>query len=173
VLSCCLLSVRRRTRFGSPVWPETLVEMARVAFYDPRGHHACFHRSRRLRPVGATSSFVYCSPLAWLRRGHSLFIRSSYETSHPGNRMNQQLRAISELDRVIHEPGRLMIVALLSAFKECDFLYLLHETEMNKGNLPATWRGWRKLLMSKFKKNVSRQSAPNRASAHVGRSQSI
>jgi DNA-binding transcriptional ArsR family regulator len=51
--------------------------------------------------------------------------------------MNQQLRAISELDRVIHEPGRLMIVALLSAFKECDFLYLLHETEMNKGNLSS------------------------------------
>jgi hypothetical protein len=27
--------------------------------------------------------------------------------------MNEQLRAISELNRVIHEPGRLMIVALL------------------------------------------------------------
>jgi DNA-binding MarR family transcriptional regulator len=49
--------------------------------------------------------------------------------------MNEQLRAISELDRVIHEPGRLMIVALLGVVKECDFLYLLHETEMNKGNL--------------------------------------
>ena len=51
--------------------------------------------------------------------------------------MNEQLRAISELDRVIHEPGRLMIVALLGAVKECDFLYLLHETEMNKGNLSS------------------------------------
>lgn len=51
--------------------------------------------------------------------------------------MNEQLQAISELDRVIHEPGRLMIVALLSAVKECDFLYLLHETEMNKGNLSS------------------------------------
>jgi len=49
--------------------------------------------------------------------------------------MNDQLRAISELDRVIHEPGRLMITALLAAVKECDFRYLLHETEMNKGNL--------------------------------------
>ena len=51
--------------------------------------------------------------------------------------MNEQLRAISELDRVIHEPGRLMIVALLWAVEECDFLYLLHETEMNKGNLSS------------------------------------
>lgn len=51
--------------------------------------------------------------------------------------MNAQLQAISELDRVIHEPCRLMIIALLSAVKECDFLYLLHETEMNKGNLSS------------------------------------
>ncbi len=51
--------------------------------------------------------------------------------------MNEQLKAISELDRVIHEPGRLIIVALLWGVKECDFLYLLHETGMNKGNLSS------------------------------------
>jgi DNA-binding transcriptional ArsR family regulator len=51
--------------------------------------------------------------------------------------MNDQLRAISQLDRVIHEPGRLMIFILLGAVEECDFLYLLHETEMNKGNLSS------------------------------------
>ena len=51
--------------------------------------------------------------------------------------MNEQLRVISELNRVIHEPGRLMIIALLAVVKECDFLYLLHETEMNKGNLSS------------------------------------
>jgi len=51
--------------------------------------------------------------------------------------MNGQLQAIADLDRVIHEPGRLMIVALLAGVKECDFLFLLHETEMNKGNLSS------------------------------------
>jgi DNA-binding transcriptional ArsR family regulator len=51
--------------------------------------------------------------------------------------MNEQLRAISELDRVIHEPGRLMIVSLLWPVKECDFLYLLNATELNKGNLSS------------------------------------
>jgi DNA-binding MarR family transcriptional regulator len=51
--------------------------------------------------------------------------------------MNQQLRAISELDRVIHEPGRLMILSLLWPIKECDFLYLQNATEMNKGNLSS------------------------------------
>ena len=49
--------------------------------------------------------------------------------------MNQQLRAIFELDRVIHEPGRLMIVALLAGVKECDYQFLLTETRMSKGNL--------------------------------------
>lgn len=51
--------------------------------------------------------------------------------------MNEQLRAIAELDRVIHEPGRMMIVALLAAVEECDFLFLLKETELNKGNLSS------------------------------------
>ena len=51
--------------------------------------------------------------------------------------MNEQLRAIAELDRVIHEPGRMMIVALLAAVEECDFLFLLRETGLNKGNLSS------------------------------------
>ena len=51
--------------------------------------------------------------------------------------MNSHLRNISELDRVIHEPGRLIIVALLSAVEECDFLYLQHESQLNKGTLSS------------------------------------
>ena len=51
--------------------------------------------------------------------------------------MNSQIRTIADLDRVIHEPGRLMVVALLSAVERADFLYLLHETGMNKGTLSS------------------------------------
>jgi DNA-binding MarR family transcriptional regulator len=51
--------------------------------------------------------------------------------------MNEQAKSISMLDRVIHEPGRLMIVALLSGIEEADFLYLLHETGLNKGTLSS------------------------------------
>ena len=51
--------------------------------------------------------------------------------------MNEQLRAISELDRVVHEPGRLMIVAVLAGLKECDFAFMLNETKLNKGNLSS------------------------------------
>jgi len=51
--------------------------------------------------------------------------------------MNQQIRAIAGLDRVIHEPGRFMIAALLYAVDRTDFLYLQHETGMNKGTLSS------------------------------------
>lgn len=42
---------------------------------------------------------------------------------------------MSDLDRVIHEPARLRIVALLSGAKEADFLFLQRETGLTKGNL--------------------------------------
>jgi DNA-binding MarR family transcriptional regulator len=51
--------------------------------------------------------------------------------------MNRQIRIIADLDRIIHEPGRLMIVALLFAVDRTDFLYLQHETAMNKGTLSS------------------------------------
>jgi DNA-binding MarR family transcriptional regulator len=51
--------------------------------------------------------------------------------------MNPKIRPISDLDRVIHEPGRLIVVALLYAVHQADFLYLQHETGMNKGTLSS------------------------------------
>ncbi len=51
--------------------------------------------------------------------------------------MNPQIQTIAELDRVIHEPGRLMVVALLFAVERADFLYLQHETHLNKGTLSS------------------------------------
>jgi DNA-binding transcriptional ArsR family regulator len=44
---------------------------------------------------------------------------------------------VSELDRVIHEPARLLIVALLHGVTEADFLYLLRESNLTKGNLSS------------------------------------
>jgi DNA-binding transcriptional ArsR family regulator len=44
---------------------------------------------------------------------------------------------MSELDRVIHEPARLQIVALLSGAKEADFVFLQRETGLTKGNLSS------------------------------------
>lgn len=42
---------------------------------------------------------------------------------------------VAEVDRVIHEPARLMIMALLFALARADFVYLLRETGLSKGNL--------------------------------------
>jgi len=44
---------------------------------------------------------------------------------------------IAALDRVIHEPARLAILSILYAASEADFLYLLRETGLTKGNLSA------------------------------------
>ncbi len=47
------------------------------------------------------------------------------------------LRALAGVDRLIHEPARLAIVAILYAVERADFLYLLRETSLTKGNLSA------------------------------------
>jgi DNA-binding transcriptional ArsR family regulator len=44
---------------------------------------------------------------------------------------------VTELDRVIHEPARLLIVALLAGVKEADFLWVLRESALTKGNLSS------------------------------------
>jgi DNA-binding MarR family transcriptional regulator len=46
-------------------------------------------------------------------------------------------RGLAELDRLIHEPARLMIVAILFVVKSADFLYLQRETGLTKGNLSS------------------------------------
>ncbi len=51
--------------------------------------------------------------------------------------MSPDLSAMSGVDRVIHEPARLMIVTVLYTVEEADFLYLLNATGLTKGNLSA------------------------------------
>ena len=42
---------------------------------------------------------------------------------------------MTDVDRVIHEPARLLIVALLAGVKEADFLWIQRESGLTKGNL--------------------------------------
>lgn len=51
--------------------------------------------------------------------------------------MNQVIRSLIDIDRLIHEPARLMIMAVLYAAESADFLYLLQDTGLTKGNLSA------------------------------------
>lgn len=51
--------------------------------------------------------------------------------------MNQDLRRLTDLDRLIHEPARLLVVTILSAVDSADFIYLQRETGLTKGNLSS------------------------------------
>jgi DNA-binding MarR family transcriptional regulator len=51
--------------------------------------------------------------------------------------MDEALKDFYDLDRLIHEPARLMLMALLYNAESADFLYLLQETGLTKGNLSS------------------------------------
>ncbi|MCW4009063.1 MAG: transcriptional regulator [Candidatus Bathyarchaeota archaeon] len=44
---------------------------------------------------------------------------------------------IQNIDRLIHEPARLTIIAQLYVIQSADFLFLQHQTQMTPGNLSA------------------------------------
>jgi DNA-binding transcriptional ArsR family regulator len=49
--------------------------------------------------------------------------------------MEPDWKQLASIDRVIHEPARLMIASLLAAVEEADFQYLHQATGLTKGNL--------------------------------------
>ena len=46
-------------------------------------------------------------------------------------------RQIADIDRVVHEPARLMILLFLFALESSDFLFLMNATELTWGNLSS------------------------------------
>jgi len=46
-----------------------------------------------------------------------------------------ETRDITSLDKLIHEPARLAIMSILYAASQADFIFLLRETGLTKGNL--------------------------------------
>jgi DNA-binding MarR family transcriptional regulator len=50
---------------------------------------------------------------------------------------DQGLGEIAALDRLIHEPARLVIVTILYTAEKADFLFLLRQSGLTKGNLSA------------------------------------
>ncbi len=51
--------------------------------------------------------------------------------------MSPSVADAAELDPLIHAPPRLMIMAILYGVASADFLYLLRETALTKGNLSS------------------------------------
>ena len=49
--------------------------------------------------------------------------------------MSSSVQKISGLNRVIHEPAPLILLVLLSSVESADFLFLLKQSNLTKGNL--------------------------------------
>ena len=50
---------------------------------------------------------------------------------------NQGLRNLAEVDRLVHEPARLMILMVLYTAEVADFTFLINATELTDGNLSS------------------------------------
>ena len=44
---------------------------------------------------------------------------------------------LNDIDRLVHEPARLMVLTILYTVESADFLYLQRETGLTKGNLSS------------------------------------
>ena len=51
--------------------------------------------------------------------------------------MSDSLAALTDIDRLIHEPARLQIVALLYVLESADFVFISQQTGFTWGNLSA------------------------------------
>ena len=59
-------------------------------------------------------------------------------TSHESG--SDDLQSIADLDRTVHAPARLMILAYLSVVDSADFTFLMRQTGLTRGNLSSHLR---------------------------------
>ena len=55
----------------------------------------------------------------------------------PTEMESTDLQPIADIDRLVHEPARLMILAILYVVESADFLFLMHQTGLTRGNLSS------------------------------------
>ena len=55
----------------------------------------------------------------------------------PSTETAKDLRPIADIDRIVHEPARLMILTILYVVESADFVYLMRQTGLTKGNLSS------------------------------------
>ena len=53
------------------------------------------------------------------------------------NPANEELQPLAEIDKLIHEPARLMILATLHMVESADFLFVERQTGLTRGNLSS------------------------------------
>ena len=55
----------------------------------------------------------------------------------PANPTNEDLQPLAGIDKLIHEPARLMILATLHVVESADFLFVERQTGLTRGNLSS------------------------------------
>lgn len=55
----------------------------------------------------------------------------------PANSPNEDLQRLAGIDKLIHEPARLMILGTLLAVESADFLFIERQTGLTRGNLSS------------------------------------
>jgi DNA-binding transcriptional ArsR family regulator len=55
----------------------------------------------------------------------------------PNEAGSAAVQPIADIDRLIHEPARLMILAILYVVESADFLFLMRQTGLTRGNLSS------------------------------------
>jgi DNA-binding MarR family transcriptional regulator len=51
--------------------------------------------------------------------------------------VSTDVQPIADIDRLVHEPARLMILTILHVVESADFLYLMRHTGLTRGNLSS------------------------------------
>lgn len=55
----------------------------------------------------------------------------------PADPSNKDVHQIAEIDKLVHEPARLMILATLFVVESADFLWVERQTGLTRGNLSS------------------------------------
>jgi DNA-binding MarR family transcriptional regulator len=50
---------------------------------------------------------------------------------------SQNFQPLIDIDRIVHEPARLMIMAILYVVESADFVFLMRQAGLTKGNLSS------------------------------------
>lgn len=53
------------------------------------------------------------------------------------NENNPEIKQVLEVDRVIHEPARFLVMSYLYVVENADFLFLMNQTGLTRGNLSS------------------------------------
>ena len=72
------------------------------------------------------------------------------------------LSALNDIDRLVHEPARLMLMAVLYVVEGADFTFLMNQTGMTWGNLSAHMSKLEEAGYLEVEKKIGRASCRER-----------